>query len=233
MPIVTTIPWGDGSGDNIYLSRNASEGNQTVDVSSDANTGVARSKVITFTSGVGSITQLLTVSQEAGGPQEYTITKYPSSLDSENTIVDSWVSGYGYSRGFTSASSSSEARANWVKGRNAETFVFWKFDLNDIPDNATILSVELKAKARRSAGGTSVVSDAHLAVCNGTTPVGSTTTIPGSTATTFTLDVGSGWTGASIKNLSILQYCKRGTSNTTNTYFLGFYGATLTVKYTI
>ena len=45
----TTIPWGDGSGDNIYLTYSSASGDQTVEVSSDANTGNARTKVVTFT----------------------------------------------------------------------------------------------------------------------------------------------------------------------------------------
>ena len=62
----TTIPWGDGSSDNIYLTYPSESGDQTVTVSSDANTGAARSKVVTFASGVGNITQQLTVNQAAG-----------------------------------------------------------------------------------------------------------------------------------------------------------------------
>lgn len=64
---VTTIPWEDGSGDNIYLSASSQVGDGTVSVTSDANTGAARSKVVTFTSGVGGITRQLTVEQAAGG----------------------------------------------------------------------------------------------------------------------------------------------------------------------
>ncbi|MBQ1981814.1 MAG: hypothetical protein II229_01135 [Clostridia bacterium] len=61
----TTIPWGDGSGDNIYLDYPAASGDQTVAVSSDANTGAARTKVVTFSaSGVTPVT--LTVEQAAG-----------------------------------------------------------------------------------------------------------------------------------------------------------------------
>lgn len=63
---VTTIPWEDGSGDNIYLSASSQVGDGTVSVTSDANTGAARSKVVTFTSGVGGITKTLTISQDAG-----------------------------------------------------------------------------------------------------------------------------------------------------------------------
>lgn len=61
----TTIPWGDGSGDNIYLDYPAAAGDQTVAVSSDANTGAARTKVVTFSaSGVSPV--ILTVEQAAG-----------------------------------------------------------------------------------------------------------------------------------------------------------------------
>ena len=68
MAVTTEISWGDGTSDKIYLTRNASEGNQIVLVSSDANTGAARSKVVTFSaSGVTPVT--LTVSQAAGAVQ--------------------------------------------------------------------------------------------------------------------------------------------------------------------
>lgn len=59
----TTIPWGDGSGDNIYLDYTAASGDQTVLVSSDAYAGyTTRTKNITFSaSGASSVT--LTVQQ--------------------------------------------------------------------------------------------------------------------------------------------------------------------------
>ncbi len=62
---ITTIPWGDGSGDNIYLSAPSQTGDQSVSVTSDPNTGAARSKVVTFSaSGVSPVT--LTINQAAG-----------------------------------------------------------------------------------------------------------------------------------------------------------------------
>lgn len=64
MPIIT-IPWGDGSGDYIYLSTPSQTGDQSVSVTSDPNTGSARSKVVTFdASGVTPVT--LTINQDAG-----------------------------------------------------------------------------------------------------------------------------------------------------------------------
>lgn len=78
MAVTTEIPWDDGSGDKIYLTRNASEGDQVVQVSSDANSGAARTKVVTFTSGVGNIQRQLTINQAAGtiSPVFYTYLKF-------------------------------------------------------------------------------------------------------------------------------------------------------------
>lgn len=61
----TTIPWGDGSGDNITLTYASGAGNQSVTVSSDANTGAARTKTVTF-SATGVTPVVLIVNQEAG-----------------------------------------------------------------------------------------------------------------------------------------------------------------------
>lgn len=69
MAVTTEIPWGDGTSDKIYLTRNASEGSQNVDVTSDANVGsLSRTKVVSFTT--GNIVQQLTVTQE-GVPEPY------------------------------------------------------------------------------------------------------------------------------------------------------------------
>ena len=64
----TTIPWGDGSGDNIYLDYPSASGDQTVTVTSDANTGSARTKTVTF-SATGATSVTLTVIQAAGAVQ--------------------------------------------------------------------------------------------------------------------------------------------------------------------
>lgn len=89
MAVTTEIPWGDGSGDKIYLTRDASEGDQNVQVSSDANTGSARSKVVTFTSGVGNIQRQLTINQAAGLP--YTPLEY---IEADGiAYIDSGIKG--------------------------------------------------------------------------------------------------------------------------------------------
>lgn len=76
---VTTIPWGDGSGDNIYLTYPSASGDHTVLVSSDANAGsTGRTKTITFTASHHgtSDTKTLTVVQE-GVPEPYIVFADP------------------------------------------------------------------------------------------------------------------------------------------------------------
>ena len=65
--MTTQIGWNDGTGEKIYLSYSASEGNQTVTITSDAHTGyVERTKDITFTATAGgtTISRVLTVVQQ-------------------------------------------------------------------------------------------------------------------------------------------------------------------------
>ena len=65
--MTTQIGWNDGTGEKIYLSYSASEGNQTVTITSDAHTGyIERTKDITFSATAGGITisRVLTVVQQ-------------------------------------------------------------------------------------------------------------------------------------------------------------------------
>lgn len=76
---VTTIPWNDGSGDNIYLTYSSASGDQTVQVASDANAGSTdRTKTITFTASHHGTTdtKTLTVVQE-GVPEQYIVFADP------------------------------------------------------------------------------------------------------------------------------------------------------------
>lgn len=65
--MTTQIGWNDGTGDMITLTYGASEGNQTVTITSDAHTGyVERTRDITFsaTAGGTTISRTLTVVQQ-------------------------------------------------------------------------------------------------------------------------------------------------------------------------
>ena len=64
--MTTSLSWNDGTTDKLYLTYAASEGNQTISVTSDAHTGYeSRSRDVVFqvTAGGTTITRTLTVTQ--------------------------------------------------------------------------------------------------------------------------------------------------------------------------
>lgn len=221
MAVTTEIPWGDGSGDKIYLTRNASEGDQVVSVSSDANAGNARSKVVTFSSGVGNIQRQLTINQ-AAGRQEHTITLHPSSYDEENY---SWRTSSNITHGYTSSDSTNYAEFGLVKS-GGETYIYYKFDTSSIPDGAEIVSVSCTAKVLIN-GNSTTTPQKKIQMATGTTLKG-TASNANSTVTVYTLDVGE-WTLAELRDIRVRPYAKMG--NSTSNYVMRFYGATLTIKY--
>jgi len=225
----TTIPWSDGSGDNIYLTYPSASGDQTVEVSSDANTGSARTKVVTFTSGVGNITRQLTVSQEQGGPQEYTLTKNPSSYDSTNY---SYYSTQNISNGYGSSSSTTYSTVNLKRGSGAETYFYYKFDTSAIPADATIVSVVCSAKSYIDSVNTSIIATMELQLYSGTDTqkgTGITITNPASVGSTSS----DSWTREEADDIRIRIYAKRGSTNPNSNHYIRFYGATLKVTYTV
>ena len=104
MAVTEEISWGDGTNDKIYIIADALTGNQTLSVSSDANTGAARTKTITFSaSGVSPVT--LTINQDAGASPSYVSDGLVLWLDGKEkggttTWVDK-VSGYTFTYGAT------------------------------------------------------------------------------------------------------------------------------------
>lgn len=220
----TEIPWGDGSNDKIYLTYPSASGDQTVVVTSDANTGAARSKVVTFSSAVGSIARQLTVNQ-AAGRQQYTVTLYPSSYDEENY---SWRTSSNISRGYTSSDSTNYAEFGLVKS-GGKTYIYYKFDTSSIPDGAEIVSVSCTAKVMIN-GNSTTTPQKKIQMATGTTLKGTASTAS-STATVYTLDVGE-WTLAELRDIRVRPYAKTG-SSIQSSYYIRFYGATLTIVYTI
>lgn len=86
--MTTQVPWNDGTGENIYLTYGASEGNQIIQVSSDVHTGyINRTKDIVFSisSGNETITATLTVVQS--GKNFTIITRNDTAMTENNVAV--------------------------------------------------------------------------------------------------------------------------------------------------
>ena len=86
--MTTQVPWNDGTGENIYLTYGASEGNQTIQVTSDAHTGyVNRTKDIVFSISTGSRTITATLTVVQSGKNFTIITRNDTAMTENNVAV--------------------------------------------------------------------------------------------------------------------------------------------------
>lgn len=157
---------------------------------------------------------------------------YPASIDSSMCKYASVSSSYPLTRPIgNSSAGTTYSQINLTTGSNAETYVLYKFDCSVIPADATIDSVTCSAKAYISNTTSNRITNRTIQLYYGTnTAKGSASTVSTST-TAFNMTCGT-WTRNELNNCYIRLYGKRGTSNTTTTYYFRFYGATLTIKYT-
>ena len=228
MPI-TTIPWNDGSGDNIYLSASSQVGDQSVSVTSDPTTGAARSKVVTFDA-VGVTPVTLTINQEAG-VVEKTLKVYLSSYVPKATD-GSWynLTNASSAYGDPASNTSSPCAVVMTRGAGANTWCYFKFDTSSLPANANIVSVSVKCRPGTSTGNSNYIASKGCVLCSGTTEkTSSITTNTNNTLSTFPATT---WTRAEVSDIRIKLYGTRGSSNTTSNYSLRMYGAELTIVYT-
>ena len=217
------IEWADGSGDKIYITANEFSGNQQIAVSSDPNTGAARSKVVTFSA--GNVSKTLTVEQAAGVPTPATFTGVPTSYDENDK---SWYSASNLDRGLTDSDSTTYATIYAARGNNAETWIYYKFDTSLIPAGATIKSITCTVKAMYNANNT-IMPIHTVQLYSGTTAKGSASSI-GTSASVRTLNVGD-WTRQELNDVRVKLYMQRSTTQATTSYYARFYGATLTIEY--
>lgn len=155
-----------------------------------------------------------------------TFTGHPTSYDSTDY---SWHSSSDMENGYTDSSSTTYATINDTRGANASTYVYFKFDTSSIPNGSTITSVACKAKCVMN-GNSNATPTKQMRMYSGTTAKGSAFTGLGTSTAVRTLSVGT-WTLQELRDARIWVNAVRGTSNTTTNYYIRFYGATLTVKY--
>lgn len=156
-----------------------------------------------------------------------TKTFYPGAYDSGASSVQSVTNATNpVGKGSTNTT---YATINLVTGYRATTTIYWPFDLSAIPSGAEIDSVSCKVKA--SVSSTSGVSSASVQLYSGSTSKGSSTSILSTSTSAKTLSVGT-WTRSELQNCRLCLKAQRGTSSTSTTRSLLFYGADLTVTYT-
>ena len=168
---------------------------------------------------------------------EYTVpgtsnsfTGIPTTYDSVNSTYDSIYTG-STSDGLAPNTSSSRICVYVTQTAYAEGKLIYGFDCSSIPQNATITSVTCIAAAACYSSG-QYFDTRTLQLYHGSTAKGSPTTITGNgnTSANHNIDGGS-WTREELEDIRIVIYVKRG-NNTTQASF-SFWGATLTVDYTL
>lgn len=162
--------------------------------------------------------------------REGSISAHPTSYDTTHHSYASISSSYPIANAYTDSSSTTYCQVNWKTGSGAETYVYLKFNLPDIPSGATIKTVTAKAKGYVNTTNSSRVTSRQMQLATGTTLKGSALTISNSTSEQTFSSVGS-WTRAELLDAGVRFYVKRGTSSTSSNYQLRMYGATMTVTY--
>lgn len=160
------------------------------------------------------------------------ITFVPSSYDQTNSNHAGTDSTNKPSNGLTAATSETRAAFTSNTTANSTTSIYYNFDCSSIPQNVTINSVTCDFKATCSSN---YFNTRVGQLCTGTTKKGSGTTIT-NTSINYTVNVQTisntgSWTRAELNNIKILIEAVRGTS--TSEFTISFYGATLTIDYTV
>ena len=151
----------------------------------------------------------------------------PSDID---TSQSSYSTGSNNANAYTDINSTTYSTLSCNTGSQVSSWVTYTFDVTGIPSGATINSVTCQVKA--SVSSTSYIATAVLQLYTGTTAKGSTTSFRSNTATTYTLSPGS-WTISELASARIRATATRGTSNTSRSAYIYFYGANLTINYSI
>ena len=154
--------------------------------------------------------------------------------------VDLTISKYkGESSPFTNAigkgSDNTGNYAEWglVTGRQAYTKVYWSFDMSSIPSNATITNVTCSARCSNTNENMIQGGNTSIAIGVGeTTKVASENASFGKNPTVVTVSDAT-FTRAELDNFRLKIQAVRGFLGTNTSYHTKFYGATLTIDYTV
>lgn len=168
--------------------------------------------------------------------ETYEDTFIPSSFDSTNSVYNHNTGNDGvYStnyinNGLTSHTSSTRCALYAVRTNGTISKMYYNFDCSDIPANAIINSISCQIKA--GSQGSTYYSAYQAYLCSGTTTKTSAVSITGSNSSPSTQTISGGtWTRSDLDNIKILFQVTANSSTDDSTW--SFFGATLTVDYTV
>lgn len=205
-------------------------GDGTISFTLPKNEGGDRTASIVLKTSVGNVSKTISIKQSGRPKITKTVTLYPSSYNSTDYAYASVVSGYALSNPIGKGSTStSMCRVNLKTGSSEVSYLYYNFDCSSIPSNATIESVTCKAKVYINQTNSNRVQTRQVQLFSGSTAKGSAATM--STSTTALNITAGTWTRTELNNCRLRLYAVRGTNSTTTTYYMGLYGADLTITY--
>jgi hypothetical protein len=157
------------------------------------------------------------------------VIRYPTSYVSDDY---SYASATNITNAYAGSSNTTYAQINLTTGSGAETYIYYTFDVPNIPDNAVICEVACTVKAMISNQQTTRISSRTVQLYSGTVAKGSSIDLTNKPDTLLSLSSGD-WTKDELSNIRLKLYAKRGSSATSTSYYIRFNGATLTIKYVI
>ena len=190
---------------------------QSVYEGSSASVTLNRNTNIIVTDNGTDVTSQLVQTQEQG-----TIGEIPDECVESTFTTDS---SYPTSNGLSDTDSSTYAR---FKLTSTQQHAIYSFDTSAIPLTATIVSVSCSVKAYVTSTSSSItVKTAQL--YTGSTAKGSADTIP-TTLSVWDITTPGSWTASEVRDIRLRM---DGRYSNQQSYYIQFYGAELTVVYTL
>jgi len=130
-----------------------------------------------------------------------------------------------------SGNTSSYATINLTTGTGAVTLVYYNFALK-IPTGATINSINCICRCRINNTQSQRISTREVQLYAGSTPKGTPHDVQNNNDA-ISITPGNDWTAEEVNNMKIRIHGVRGKNNNTNDYYFWFYGASVSVNYTL
>lgn len=161
-----------------------------------------------------------------------TITLHPSQVVAEESTYDSVDADAPLTKPIGKGSTNTtytEIYLTW--GKQAQTYVTYRFDTSSIPAGATIKKVTLRAKGDVETENTKRISITRVSLLSGQSALAESNDYAFGQMASVAEAVATNVTRAQLDDAKIKLFAKRGGWYVNNAYFMRFYGADLIVEY--
>lgn len=161
-----------------------------------------------------------------------TITLHPSQVVAEESVYDSVSADAPLTKPIGKGSTNTTyAEIYLVWGRQAQTYVTYRFNTSSIPAGATIKKVTLRAKGDVETENTNRISITQVSLLSGQDVLAESSDYAFGQMASVAEAVATNVTRAQLEDAKIKLFAQRGGWYVNNAYFMRFYGADLIVEY--